>query len=48
VGLADNICGQNRRQFALLTGHWNFPALLQRIVEGLNSEAIKGKAEIRL
>jgi hypothetical protein len=23
---------ENRRQFALLTGQWNFPALLHRIV----------------
>jgi len=34
AGVADNVGGQNRRQFALLTGQWNFPALLQRIVEG--------------
>jgi hypothetical protein len=33
AGIADNVCGQDRRQFALLTGHGNFPALLQRIVE---------------
>ena len=35
AGVADNVCGQDRRQFALLTGQWNFPALLQRIVDGL-------------
>jgi len=34
VHLADNICGQDRRQFALLTGHGNFPGFVQRIVEG--------------
>jgi hypothetical protein len=34
VRVADNICGQNRRQFALLTGQWNVPAFLRRIVEG--------------
>ena len=33
AGLADNVGGEDRRQFALLTGHGNFPALLQRIVE---------------
>jgi hypothetical protein len=33
--LADNVGGQDRRQFALLTGQWNFPALLQRIARGL-------------
>ena len=33
-GVADNVCGQYRRQFALLTGQWNFPAVLQTIVEG--------------
>ena len=36
AGVADNVCGQDRRQFALLTGQENFPALLQRIVEGSN------------
>ena len=25
AGLADNINGQDRRQFALLTGHGNYP-----------------------
>jgi hypothetical protein len=30
--LADNVCGQDRRQFALLTGHGTSPHLLQRIV----------------
>jgi hypothetical protein len=34
---ADNVGGQDRRQFALLTGQWNFPALLQRIVERTRS-----------
>jgi hypothetical protein len=33
AGVANNVCGQDRRQFALLTGQWNFPALLQGIVE---------------
>jgi hypothetical protein len=28
------IGSEDRRQFALLTGQWNFPALLQRIVVG--------------
>jgi hypothetical protein len=36
AGVADNDWGQDRRQFALLTGQWNFPALLQRIARGLN------------
>ena len=35
AGVADNVCGQDRRQFALLTGHGSFPRSLQRIVEGL-------------
>ena len=34
AGVADNICSKDRRQFALLTGQWNFPAFLQRIAEG--------------
>jgi hypothetical protein len=46
--VADNVGGQDRRQFALLTGQWNFPALLQGIVEGPEQLAINGKAEIRL
>src|SRR5580700_458605 len=33
--VADNVGGQDRRQFALLTGQWNFPRSLQRIVEGV-------------
>jgi hypothetical protein len=28
AGVADHIGGDDRRQFALLTGQWNFPALL--------------------
>ena len=28
AGVADNVCGQDRRQFSLLTGQWNFPAFL--------------------
>ena len=35
AGVAANVCGQNRRQFELLTGHGNFPRFLQRIVENL-------------
>jgi len=31
--VSDNVCGQDRRQFALLTDHGNFPRFLQRIVE---------------
>ena len=31
AGIADNVCSDDRRQFALLTGHGNFPAFLQRI-----------------
>ena len=34
AGVADNVGSEDRRQFSLLTGQWNFPALLQRIVEG--------------
>ena len=32
AGVADNVGSEDRRQFALLTGHENFP--IQRIVEG--------------
>jgi hypothetical protein len=32
-GLADNVCSNACRQFALLTGHGNFPSFLQQIVE---------------
>jgi hypothetical protein len=32
--IADNVGGQDRRQFALLTGHGKFRRFLQRIVEG--------------
>jgi hypothetical protein len=28
AGVADNVGGQDRRQFALLTGHGNFPGFL--------------------
>jgi hypothetical protein len=28
AGVANNVGGQVRRQFALLTGQWNFPAFL--------------------
>jgi hypothetical protein len=34
AGVANNVGSEDRRQFALLTGQWNFPALLQRIVRG--------------
>jgi hypothetical protein len=34
AGVVDNVGSKDCRQFALLTGQWNFPALLQRIVEG--------------
>ena len=33
AGVADNICSEDRRQFALLSGHGNFPAFLQWMVE---------------
>ena len=29
-------CSEDRHQFSLLTGQWNFPALLQRIARGLD------------
>ena len=35
AGVANNVGSKDRRQFALLTGQWSFPALLQRIVVGL-------------
>ena len=28
AGVADNVRGEDRRQFALLTGHGNFPGFL--------------------
>src|SRR5262245_7719457 len=34
AGVADNVGSQDRRQFALLTGHGNSPACLRRIVKG--------------
>jgi len=43
AGVADNVCSEDRRQFALLTGQWNFPALLQRTVEGLRPLGNQGK-----
>ena len=36
AGVADNIRSEDRRQFALLTGHGKFPRLLHQIVEGPN------------
>ena len=30
AGVADNVRGQNRRQFALLTGHGNYSAFYRR------------------
>jgi hypothetical protein len=33
--VAYNVGSQNRSQFALLTGQWNFPAFPQGIVRGL-------------
>ena len=41
--IADNVGGQDRRQFALLTGHGNIPRLLHRTVsrsERLGNQAI--------
>jgi hypothetical protein len=35
AGVADNVSGQDRRQFALLTGHGKVPRSLQRIVKGV-------------
>jgi hypothetical protein len=35
-GVADNVCSNNCRQFALLTGHGYFPALLHRILGPTN------------
>jgi hypothetical protein len=32
AGVADNIRSEDHRQFALLRGEWNFPALLRGIV----------------
>ena len=36
AGVTDNVGSEDRRQFALLTDQWNFPAFLERIVEGAN------------
>jgi len=54
AGVADNVGGQDRRQFALLTGQWNFPAFLRRIVEGLRlpgngvkEGGIRGRKEMK-
>jgi hypothetical protein len=33
AGVADNVGGQDRCQFSLLTGHGSFPRSLKRIVE---------------
>jgi hypothetical protein len=33
AGVADNVSGHDSRQFALLTGHWNFSALMRPIAE---------------
>jgi hypothetical protein len=33
AGVADNVGGQDRRQFALLTGHGTLPVFLQWMVE---------------
>ena len=41
------ICGQDRRQFALLTRHRNFPRLLQRIVKGLQRAGNLEKLDMR-
>jgi hypothetical protein len=30
AGVADNVCGEDRRQFALLTGHGRFPAFVKQ------------------
>jgi hypothetical protein len=46
AGVADNVCGQDRRQFALLTGHGNFPRPLQRIVEGRQLVGNPGRVRI--
>jgi len=54
AGVDDIICSEDRRQFALLTGQWNFPAFLRRIVEGLRlpgngvkEGGIRGRKEMK-
>ena len=47
AGVADNVCGQDRRQFALLTGQRNFPALLRRIVDGLRLRGNRAGRRLR-
>src|SRR5712664_3008045 len=44
AGVATNVGGQDRRQFALLTGHGRFPRCLQRIVE---STELQDNREVR-
>ena len=41
AGVADNVCSNDRRQFALLRGEWNLPALLGGIVKGPERIGIK-------
>ena len=43
AGVADNVGGQDPRQFALLTGHGDFPRSLQRIVGARKAETIKSR-----
>ncbi len=41
AGVAANVSGLDRRQFALLRGEWNLPALLRGIVKGPERIGIK-------
>jgi hypothetical protein len=43
AGVADNVGSEDHRQFSLLTGQWNFPALLQWILEGSRPTGMKGR-----
>ena len=44
AGIADNVGSQDRRQFALLTGHGKFRAFVQRIVAGLELRRVEPRA----
>jgi hypothetical protein len=48
AGVADNVSSEDRRQFSLLTGKWNLPALLQRIARGLDRHVRFGVSRVGL
>src|SRR5262245_49279779 len=42
AGVADNVCGEDRRQFALLTGHVSFPTARPRTLTNTRQLVIEG------